>query len=89
VKLTPSPQVTASIQIYPNFEYNVTMGDHRINLGVPFCSHVCCINDLILILTAINSLHFCEGSLCENFSAVVLHNGGRFHGTDRKLPFGY
>jgi len=85
IKLTPSPQVTASIQIYPNFEFNVTMGDHRINLGslgVPFCSHVCCINDLILIITAINSLHFCEGNMCEDF---LRWSGGKFYGTGCKL----
>ena len=65
MKLTPSPQVTASPQIYSNFEYNIIMGDHRINLvnlEVPVCSHVCCVNDLVQI-NAINSLHFCEGNL--------------------------
>ena len=90
MKLIPSPQVIASLQIYPNFEYNVNIGDHRINLrnlGVPYCSHVCCVNDLILILTTINSLNFCEGNLCEDFPEVVVHNGGKFYGTDRKFFF--
>ena len=74
MKLTPSPQVTASLQIYPNFEYNISMGDHRINLGnlgMPVCTHVYCVNDLRLIFNAINSLHLCEGNLCEEFSEVV------------------
>jgi len=86
MKPTPSPQVTASIQMYPNFEYNVTMGDHRIKLGSAI---LFCIKNLILILTAINFLHFCEGNLSEDFSEMVLHNGGKFYGTDRKLSFGY
>ena len=92
MKLTPSPQVTASLQIYPNFEYNISMGDHRINLGnlgIPVCTQVYCVNDLRLIFNAINSLHLCEGNLCEEFSEVVLHNEGKFYGTDHKLLFGF
>ena len=89
MKLKPTPQVIASLQIYRNFEYSTTMGDHKINLcDLGFSvgsSYVSCVNDLKMILDVIDSLHFCEGNLCEDFSEIVLHNKGIFYGTDRKF----
>ena len=89
MRLNPSPQVIASLQIYHNFEYSTTMGDHKINLydlGFSVCSsYVSCVNELKMILDVIDSLHFCKGNLCEDFSEIVLHNKGMFYGTDHKF----
>ena len=74
MKFTSSPQVTYNVSSALNFEYSVTLGDYWVNLcdlGVPVCSRVCCANDLMLILIAINSLHVCEGDLCEDFPRLL------------------
>ena len=36
MKFKPSPQVITSLQIHPNFENSVTMGDHRVNWECQF-----------------------------------------------------
>ena len=39
----------------------------------------------MVLLNKIGSFHLCEGNLCSEFSDVVVHNKGKFYGTDRKL----
>ena len=87
MRLKPTPQVIASLQIYHNLEYSTTMGDINLcDLGFSVGSScVSCVNDLKMILDVIYSLHFCKGNLCEDFSEIALHNKRMFYGTDRKF----
>ncbi|XP_065883726.1 uncharacterized protein [Dysidea avara] len=87
MKLVPSPYVVASVQIYSNFNYSVTIEGHSISLaklGAAVCSKISCISDALLLLRTIDQLHMCEGNLCSEFTEVVQHNEGKFLGTDRK-----
>ena len=54
---------------------------HLPQLRTVVCSHVCCICDVLLLLRTIDKATY----VCSEFSEVVLHNKGIFHGPDRKL----
>jgi len=88
VKFSPSPRISVSVQISSTLEYCVTFESYTISLphlGTPVGSRISCINDVMVLLNKIGSFHLCEGNLCSEFSDVVVHNKGKFYGTDRKL----
>ena len=89
MKFSP-PRISVSVQISSNFEYCVTLEGYTINLPqleAPIGSRISCVNDVIVLLNTINTFHLCEGNLCSEFPDLVVHNKGKFYGTDRKLYF--
>ena len=89
MKFSP-PHISVSVQISSNFEYCVTLEGYTINLPqleAPIGSCISCVNDVIVLLNTINTFHLCEGNLCSEFPDLVVHNKGKFYGTDRKLYF--
>ena len=80
-----------AVQIYPSFEYCVTMDGYQFQVSreIDICSHVSCVDDLSSVFITMNSFHSCKVILCTEFSEVVTRNIGKFLGTDgKKLLYG-